>query len=297
MAFRIGSNANDIFNASAASDIFLTLGGNDQISVGGGTDIVFAGNGNDTITVGGGTNIVFGGAGADVFEFEAGATGVTMIRDFEDGTDQIDLSDLGITDVSELTITAANGGSVITIGALEIQVNVAPGSLSNADFIFAEAAPAQIIDFEGLDNASGYADTVPDGHAGFTWTNFSMLETDEYETVYTSGYTASSGDNVAINLWGDPASIASDTNFDLESVNLAAAWNEGLQVTVAGYDNGNYLGEQTFTLAYGVSQTFELDDSIFDSVDEVVFTSFGGTEVDTDDGAGTHFALDDLVIL
>ena len=50
-----------------------------------------------------------------------------------------------------------------------------------------------------------------------------------------------------------------------------------------------------YFLAYGVSQVFELNDAIFDNVDEVVFTASGGTDVTTDSGAGTHFALDDLI--
>ena len=294
MPFVFGTNSNDTFGPSNSSDIFITLGGADVIETGGGNDRVFAGNGADTIIMGGGTNIVFGGGGADTFQFKGNASGTTFIRDFQNGTDVIDVSALGIQDISQLNITASGNGSLISINGLSIFVNVAPGTLDATDFVF-DVVPTQTVDFEDLSAPNGSLEPLPSNYAGFTWTNFGLMEYDEFQLESDSGYRPASGDNLAYNQYGDAASIARGSDFDLESVAMSAAWNEGLQVTLSGYNNGALTGTETFTLAYGVSQVFELNDAIFDNVDEVVFTASGGTDVTTDSGAGTHFALDDLI--
>ncbi|MBB96295.1 MAG: hypothetical protein CML68_17090 [Rhodobacteraceae bacterium] len=297
MAFRLGTELADTIAPSGTSDIFVSLAGNDTIITGSGRDIVFAGDGQDTILVNAaGSKLLFGGAGADTFAFTANATGESYIRGFQDGIDKIDLSALGLEEIDTLTITARANGSLITVGDVTIHVTIAPDALSAEDFVFAQPEPPTIIGFEDLVNDEGAVLPMPAGYAGFTWTNVFVMEWDDYSRVSESGYRPASGDNLAYNHTGTPAKMARDTEFDLDQINLSAAWYEDLQLTISGYNNGVLTGEQTVTLAYGISQTFSLSDSIFDSVDEVVFTSFGGTDVPGDDGAGLHFAMDDLVI-
>ena len=81
--------------------------GNNVLLGGAGRDRLISGDGDDTLNGGADNDILEGGAGADVFSFDAG-TGIDLITDFEIGTDQIDVTSLGIA-YADLTIV--NSGS------------------------------------------------------------------------------------------------------------------------------------------------------------------------------------------
>ncbi|MAC78987.1 MAG: hypothetical protein CML66_13080 [Rhodobacteraceae bacterium] len=298
MGFRLGTSASDVFGAANGDDLVLGLQGNDVLSTGLGQDIVFGGLGDDEIRIGSGSKIVFGGADADTFAFLADTAGYTYIGDFEDGIDRVDLSQLGVRSLADVDIARHSQGAVITIGNLVIDLRTdRPDLLGAEDFIFAATENAHVLGFEDISHDDAYAGLFDDTYQGFAWTNFGVLEYDEYSQTRTSGYRPHDGDNLAYNGYGDPASFSRDANFDLESLCLSAAWSDGLAVTVEAYDDGEFIGKQVLTLLYGVSTFFELDDSFFDSVDMVLFTSQGGSDLPTDAGTGTQFGLDQMTII
>ena len=74
----------------------------DTINGDAGNDLILGGTDQDFINGGAGNDIMSGGMGTDRFIFEA-AHGTDRINDFEDGTDLIDLSALGIA-FADLTL-------------------------------------------------------------------------------------------------------------------------------------------------------------------------------------------------
>lgn len=297
MALRQGTSGRDVIGAANGSDLFLMYEGDDTVATGGGTDIVFGGIGNDEILIDTGTNILFGGADADTFTFREGSSGTTYIADFEDGFDKINLSELGIIDYADLDIQTNSQGAVITIGELEIRIwSDKPQEFGIDDFIFAQNPDAQVLSFEDISHSGGYADLI-DTYAGFTFTNFGVLEYDEYRVEKASGYQPYDGDNLLYNAFGNAAAIERDEDFDLESICLSAAWSDGLYLTVEAYNDDEFIGKQVLSLAYGESQYYELDDVFFDQVDYVRFAAEGGVDIPTDTGTGTQFGMDQMTII
>jgi Ca2+-binding RTX toxin-like protein len=89
--------ASDAINGLASNDSIFGLGGNDILSGGAGLDVIDGGDGNDNITGGDGSDILTGGSGADVFRYVASTEFGDRINDFLVGTDDLDISSLGIT--------------------------------------------------------------------------------------------------------------------------------------------------------------------------------------------------------
>ncbi len=74
----------------------------DRLSGGAGDDVLRGGYGRDVLEGGAGADRMSGGAGADTFVF-AGADAdraLNVIRDFEQGTDRIDVSGLGAAEIA-----------------------------------------------------------------------------------------------------------------------------------------------------------------------------------------------------
>lgn len=294
MALYFGTAGHDIYTPGDSGDVIFGLEGDDVIATGAGLDIAIGGIGDDILTAGSGTNILIGGADADLFVFAADASGTTYVGDFEDGLDRIDLSALGITGLADMDMVINSRGAVLTIGGLKLDIRTDPATLGAEDFIFAEDPAAIVLGFEDLAFADGSTGEIDGEYAGFTWSNFAVMEYDEYGSGTVSGHRPAGGDNFAFNLHGAPATIYRETAFDLETISLSAAWSDGLEVTVEGYSDGELVGRQVLSAGYGAVSHHDLDDAIFDSVTLVRFSAAGGTDVAGDAGAGTHFTLDDL---
>jgi hypothetical protein len=161
-------------------------------------------------------------------------------------------------------------------------------------------ARADFINFSGL---TGVEAPIPAGYAGFTWNNFSSLNTQTDANVMPSGYananTDSASPNVAFNLFGQQASMTSTAPFSFYGGFFTAAWRDNLLIDVQGYRNGTLLGDQSF-LVSSTSPTFEAFH--FQNVDTLVFTSSGGTVhgyvplKPLSHPPLTQFAMDDLVL-
>lgn len=91
---------NDRVDGKAGNDVLNGMGGRDLLDGGSGNDRLTGGGGNDRLTGGTGKDILKGSAGADVFVFADGDSATNnrrdVIRDFQSGTDSIDLS--GVVD-------------------------------------------------------------------------------------------------------------------------------------------------------------------------------------------------------
>ena len=103
-----GGRQNDTLDGGAGDDILAGGQGKDTLVGGEGDDILSGGRGDDTLT---------GGAGADTFAQSFNTTGVDTITDFDPSEDTINLKGFGgIENVSRLSVTEVDGGTVISAG-------------------------------------------------------------------------------------------------------------------------------------------------------------------------------------
>lgn len=97
--------------------------------------------------------------------------------------------------------------------------------------------------------------------------------------------------NIVFNGFGVAATLSSATRFSLTSGYFAAAWNNGLTVTIVGTLASAAVFAQSFVVNTTGPSFVMLNHA---TVDSVVFSSFGGTRVLL--GRGTQFALDNLTL-
>jgi len=157
------------------------------------------------------------------------------------------------------------------------------------------SAQAALITFDDLPDVGGNI-PIPDGYQGFNWNNFFALNAVNYG-LNPSGYLNGlvSPNNVAFNGFGNPAAVivsALSGTFDFNSVYLTGVWNDGLNITVEGYLGGVLQNTQTVVVDTTAPTQFTFN---YLGIDELVFTSFGGTNVGFG-GEGTQFAMDNLEV-
>ena len=85
-----GAAGNDQLTGGTGKDRLYGGSGKDRLSGGSSNDHLYGGNGNDLLIGGGGKDRVWGQAGRDTFRIQSG-TGYTIIKDFSDGADRIQL--------------------------------------------------------------------------------------------------------------------------------------------------------------------------------------------------------------
>jgi len=132
----------ETIDASAQTTAITLIGnaGNDALKGGTNNDVLFGNTGADTLTGGAGNDQLFGGGvdnGVDIFIFADGS-GIDVIRDWEDGFDQMDFSaHSGVTGLGDLTVDQSSGVStVISFGAESITLRDFIGVITVDDFIF-----------------------------------------------------------------------------------------------------------------------------------------------------------------
>ena len=174
---------------------------------------------------------------------------------------------------------------------------------------------ADVINFSGLstDNFSNPPEApIPNGYAGFNWTNFSSLNTKNDPNATPSGYsfanTDSASPSVGFNLFGKPASISSATAFSFYGAFFTGAWRDGLKIEVSGYRDGERVYQKQFKVD-STGPTFEAFDFLnIDTLDfSTTSTADGGIHNGKPHGyvpgapnshpPGTQFAIDDLIFI
>ena len=135
---------------------------------------------------------------------------------------------------------------------------------------------SDLITFDDLPTPGPSGSLIPNGYGGLDWSNFYYLNGTTYQyqpNGYNNGIV--SPHNVALNGYGSTAmNSASGGTFEFNSAYFTGAWNDGLQMTVQGYDNSMLLDSVTFTINTS-GPTLETFD--WTGVNELVFSSIGGT--------------------
>jgi len=144
-----GNRGNDLLIGDLDQNGYSGSGpSQDRLIGGGGSDTLYGGSGNDRLVGnrgadrlfgGDGDDVLRGGGGSDVFVFtNADSYDSDRIVDFTSGRDQIDLSDLGITSLHNLTVDYADGNTTIYYSNwIDIELTGVSDPLSASDFIFA----------------------------------------------------------------------------------------------------------------------------------------------------------------
>ncbi len=152
------------------------------------------------------------------------------------------------------------------------------------------------IDFDAL-TPPKYGDLIANvdpTYAGLTWNNMAVVA---YDDIAPSGYYNGvvSTPNVALNWFMSDASFSSVDTFDLVSLYLGAAWNNGLQVDITGSLAGSPIYSVTETVDTSGTTQYVLD---WTGIDTVTFHTYGGTlnpDLATT-GHGTQMVLDNVVL-
>jgi len=142
-----------------------------------------------------------------------------------------------------------------------------------------------------FDDLSSSATPVPSGYHLLGWSNVYVMNGSNY-LGNPSGFEAGivSSANVIYGGGGSTASITAQT-FDFLSAYATAAFNDNLQLEAKGYLSGVLIFDQTNTLSATVPTLIHFN---FCGVDEVDFTSFGGSHHAGYVGTGTQFVMDNM---
>ena len=132
-----GGAGDDVLLGETGFDLLFGNGGHDSMDGGGRADVLIGGKGDDTMT---------GGGGADVFVIRRVGNGDDEVTDFQNGSDRVDISALGVQNFNQLNNVygalsqdsdavvvdlAAAGGS----GSIRL-VGVTLADMDASDFIF-----------------------------------------------------------------------------------------------------------------------------------------------------------------
>lgn len=129
-----GNRNNDALFGEDGADRLFGGGNNDALSGGAGDDFLLGEGGNDSLDGGDGDDTLTGGSGVDAFVMSVGG-GSDSVKDFEDGIDQIDMTnlELGFEDV---TIAARSWGTRVDFSSGEqmLLLGVDAANIDSADF-------------------------------------------------------------------------------------------------------------------------------------------------------------------
>jgi hypothetical protein len=165
------------------------------------------------------------------------------------------------------------------------------------------AALADILTFEDLTPAYSYGTAIPGNYDGFQWANWYAADIPLYfQDFGVSGgaypNAVVSGDWVAYDGGGHPpAQISLSTGtFNLNSVYMTAAWNDGLQVEAQGFIGAKLAYNNIYTVNTASPTLLTFD---YLGVTEVNFIPSGGVPnpvYASGGGGGVNFVIDNLNI-
>ena len=132
-----GGEGRDTVFAGSNHDTVYGSDDNDQVYGGSGNDLLFGGSGDDTVDGGTGNDELYGGDGNDTFIFEGGFGDDSIGGFHARGDNTIDISDLNLDGISDLTISQVGSDVLIDTGDGTILLyNADQSDVSSADFHF-----------------------------------------------------------------------------------------------------------------------------------------------------------------
>jgi Ca2+-binding RTX toxin-like protein len=242
-----GQTHNDTLYGGAGDDTLLGGNNDDRLYAGEGTDILLGGNNRDYLYGDGGLNFLdgeahrdflYGGSGIDFFTFTAKGDSTAAEQDriysFDQGTDKIDVSRLGYTDISDLNITNSGGRTFVRDGSSSFEFRIESNiTLTNDDFIFApSASDGDILDQDHIAN-NLFSVTLGAGH---------FASIDDGQLVYN----VTRGDGSALPGW---------LSFDGGSLTLSGTPSDSqlgsFDIIIRAVNSSGDVAEDSFTINVG----------------------------------------------
>ncbi|SMP35994.1 VCBS repeat-containing protein [Shimia sagamensis] len=237
-----------------------------------------------------------------------------LVQNLNGGETRVDTFLVAVTDPSGARDTTSI--SITINGADDVNPDTGDGGGGGGG----EPPASSTLDFEGQLHAvsfEGGAGGVQwsSGWATFDSTLFGQLSPDrgggQLDTGVANG--ATSGTMVVAGTSGVTVDGDFVDTFDFESAQITSALREGMTLTVEAFDQSfqnvetspgvfeyievfTSLGSESFVLSTSGPTFVEFDDTIFDAVDRVVFTTSGGTPLPIP-LSGDQFVMDDVTIL
>ena len=157
------------------------------------------------------------------------------------------------------------------------------------------------ISFENI-ALDGTSADITDGYRNLNWDVFYAIDDELLEKVLGNSNAVRTGEAAA---YGDPdeskriagfRSVDRVIDFDLDSGYFTAFNANDLKVKVFGFDDGERVAKQIFTL--DPDGEFVRFGAEFNDIDEVRFRVSGGTDATPNDGVGVSpaFLMDDLFL-
>ncbi|MFO1160937.1 MAG: hypothetical protein U1E60_19005 [Reyranellaceae bacterium] len=295
MVTKIGKSfGTDTLSGSDFDDLLIAMGAKTTLIGGLGNDVMFGGSANDIFIGGKGSDYMNGGGGMDTVDYSASGAPVTVNLATGKGSggdaqgDTLISIEKVIGSAYDDTFIGSKGNDSFTGGAGNDKFVMSAGDDTITDFT---PVNYTLIDFN--DRPQSSLAPVPSGYGGLNWSNVST-NGPQYSSYPNTGYANDGlGTAVAYNGSGNEGTITTaGADFSLKSAYMAAAWNDNLQVTVQGWDDGVLKVTQIFAL--GVNRTL-VNFVGFDSIDKVTFVGTGGTQhAGFTGGSGSQVVWDDI---
>jgi hypothetical protein len=144
--------------------------------------------------------------------------------------------------------------------------------------------------FDDLAPDGGFL-AVSNGYGGLNWSNFLVVNavtTESPGTGYQNGMVTPS--NVIFDSDAEPAYITSAGLFNLDSAYLTAAWDDGLNLEVQGFNGTTLIYDNTYTL---ITSGPTLANFNYLGINKVNFIPYLGSP---GSGRSSHFVVDNLTI-
>jgi hypothetical protein len=141
-----------------------------------------------------------------------------------------------------------------------------------------------------FDDLPGNSAQVPNGYHVLGWNNVFCISGTTYSNN-PSGFGQGTISNNVIYGGGGPTASITAQMFDFNSAYVTAAFNDNLKLEAKGYLSGTLIYDVTNTLSATAPTLINFS---FCGVDEVDFTSSGGTHHVGYAGTGTQFVMDNV---
>jgi len=149
-------------------------------------------------------------------------------------------------------------------------------------FVTSARADAETLTFDDLSSGPDWA-LIQNGYGRLQWNNFGVFN--GWNRPVREGYRTGtvSLENVAFNLFGDPASIRSGTAFALNSAYLTAAFVNGMQIRLQGWVGTTLAYDNTYTVSTTAPTLIQFN---YVGIDRVTFIA----------SPSSPFVMDNLVV-
>jgi len=285
MAIKIGKLfGTDKLVGTDDDDLLIALGAKTTLIGGLGNDILLGGLNNDILIGGKGADFLSGGLGTDTVDYSGSDAGVTVNLTTGKGSggdaegDIIVLVENVIGSAFDDVLTGDKGNNVLTGGDGDDIFVVTKGKDVITDFT---PVTTTLITFNEL---TGAITPIPDGYGGLIWG--STVQAGDHTPAGSGFDIVGLGSQVAFDATGLGGTVVTaGEDFTLISAYMGAAYNDGLEVTIEGWDDGELKVTQTLTL--DVERTLVTFVG-FHSIDQFKFDAVGGQ--------GTHVVWDDITL-